>query len=297
MARTATALLLSLAALTATAAAPAAPPRVTAWYVYATTLEGLKAEAYNRGCSFARNHPGSERVLLLDFGAARRTGTSSWGALSFGGHLFSNAEILAGLKAAADGHHNCYVRGETIVAYGNSNYHMSSSGMTQSDAYNVGYYQSYRAQQLASYQQSAGYNRQTAAAASDIEPSWDGAPISRRIVDGASMHGYALLYDFGSADGCPSSGSGGTCNNGWAVGDVAHVSFSGSAVPLPEIYYTVNADQWTVVRRWWNASATGGYFFWGTTATAGVGLTPAQGWDALAARNPGLVYAELVCFC
>jgi len=169
--------------------------------------------------------------------------------------------------------------------------------MTQTDAYNVGYYQSSRAQQLASYQRSLGYNRQTAAIAGDIEPSWDGAPISRKIVDGASAHGYALLYDYGSADGCPASGSGGTCNNGWQVADLAHVSFSGSAVPLPEIYYTVNADQWTVVRRWWNGNATGGYLFWGTTATVGVGLTPAQGWDALAARNPGIVLGELVCFC
>ena len=287
----------SLAATMLCGVAAAAPPRVIASYVYATTLEGLKVEAYNRGCSFARNHPGGERVLLLDFGAARKTGSSSWGALSFGGHLFSNAEILAGLKATADGHHNCYVRGTTIVTYGNSNYRMAISGMTQTDAYNVGFYQSSRAQQLASYQRSLGYNRQTAAIASDIEPSWDGAPISRKIVDGASAHGYALLYDYGSADGCPASGSGGTCNNGWQVADVAHVSFSGSAVPLPEIYYTVNADQWTVVRRWWNGNATGGYLFWGTTATVGVGLTPAQGWDALAARNPGIVLGELVCFC
>src|SRR5919199_2233626 len=158
--------------------ARAAPPRVNAYYMYATSLSGLKSEAYSHGCAFAQGHPGGNRLLVLDFGAARRITSSSWGALSFGGHLFSNDEILAGLKAAADGHHNCYARGDTVVTYGNTNYHLSSSGMTLSDAYNVGYYQSYRAQQLDAYERASGYNRQNAAAASDIEPSWDGATIT-----------------------------------------------------------------------------------------------------------------------
>ena len=68
-------------------------------------------------------------------------------------------------------------------------------------------------------------------------------------------------------------------------------------MPLPEIYYTVNADQWTVVRRWWDTYSTGGYMFWGTTATAGVGLTPGEGWDALSSRNPDAVLSEVSCFC
>ena len=267
--------------------------------MYSTTSAGLKAEAYSHGYHFAQTHPGGNRLLLLDFGAARKLGSSTWGALAFGSPstAFSNSDILAALKSAADGVHDGFVTGTTTVAYGNSNYHMSNSGMSQSDSYNAGYFQSARVTDLSTYQYNKGYNKQGAAAASDIEPSWETASMSRRLVDGVSGQGWALIYDFGSADGCPSSGSGGSCNNGWTVADVAYVSFSGSAVPLPEIYYTVNADQWTTIKRSWDSSHYPQYIFWGTTAeVASSVLTPAQGWNALNDRNAGAVLPEIVCF-
>jgi hypothetical protein len=280
------------------ALAHAAPVPVQAWYMYGTSLSGLESAAYSHGCSFAQHHPGGTRVMTLDFGAARRIDASTWGALDFSGARFSNADILAALKSAADGHHNCYTGiGSTIIAYGNSNYHMSGAGMSTSDAWYAGYYQSYRAQQLSSYQQASGYNRQGAAAAGDMEPAWDGQLITKQLVNGDTAQGWALYYDYGSADGCPTSGSSGSCANGWTVGDVAYVSYHGAAVPLPEIYYSVNPDQWTVVRRGWDAAHSDPYTFWGTTGTTGVGLTPQAGWEALGARNPGLVLPELICFC
>src|SRR5262249_51820618 len=173
------------------------------------------------------------------------------GALDFSGVRFANADILAAIEAATNGHHNCYTGvGGTIVSYGNSNYHMSASGMTRLDAWHAGYFQSSRASQLSDYEQAHGYNRQSAAAASDMEPAWDGPLITRQLVRGDSAQGWALYYDYGSADGCPTGGSDGSCANGWSVGDVANVSYPGAAVPLPEIYYPANAGQWTVVRRW-----------------------------------------------
>ena len=236
--------------------------------------------------------------MMLDFGAARKLDSDTWGAVNFSNVRFSNSEILSALKAAANGHHNCYRGvGSTIVAYGNSNYRMSGSGMTWTDAWYAGYHQSARAQNLGSYQAASGYTRQSAAAGGDMEPAWDGDGITKQLVNGASRQGYALYYNYGSADGCPPSGSGGACSNGWYVADVAFVSYSGSAVPLPQIYYTVNADQWTVVRRNWDSNHSAPFHFWGTTATTGVGLTPAAGWNALAYRNPGIVLDELLCFC
>jgi hypothetical protein len=266
--------------------------------VYGTTPSGLESAAYNHGCSFASSHPGGTRLLNLDFGAARKIDADTWGAVDFSGVRFGNSTILEALKAAADGHHNCYTGvGSTIIAYGNSNYHMTGAGMTTTEAWYAGYYQSYRAELLANYQEANRFNRQSAAATSDMEPAWDAPLITKQLVNGDTAHGWALYYDFGSADGCPSVGSGGSCSNGWDVDDVAYVSFKGAAVPLPEIYYTVNADQWTVVRRSWDAGSTGGYLFWGTTATSGVGLTPAGGWNALSARNPGALQGEVSCFC
>lgn len=58
---------------------------------------------------------------MLDFGAARKVDANTWGAIDFSNTLFSNPSILSALKSAADGHHNYYVRGSTIIACGNSN--------------------------------------------------------------------------------------------------------------------------------------------------------------------------------
>jgi hypothetical protein len=274
----------------------AAPVSVPGWYMYGTSLSALKSNAKTHGKYFAQHHPGGYRVMLLDFGAARKIDSDTWGAIDFSGTLFNNSEILAALKSAADGHHEGYVNvGNTDILYGNSNYHMSNVGMSTSDAWYAGYYQSQRSEQLANYQISKGYSAQNSDAASDMELSWDGQLITKQLVNGDAAQGWALYYNYGSADGCPSSGSSGSCNNGWDVGDVGYVSYSHLAVPLPEIYYTVNADQWTVVRRWWDNNNPNDLYFWGTTATPGVGLTAAAGWNALNSRNSGRVFSELVC--
>jgi hypothetical protein len=280
------------------AAAAAAPTAVTAWYMYGSSASELKSYAYAHGCAFAKAQPDvSIRLLLLDFGAARKVDSGTWGAVDFSNTTFANADILAALKRAADGYHNCHVKGGVDIVYGTSNYHLSNSGMSTTDAWYAGYHQSERAENLYDYQDTHGYSSQTSDAAADIEPSWDGQLISKQLVNGDTGHGWALYYDFGSADGCPTSGSSdGACNNGWHASDVGYVSFHGLALPLPEIYYTVNANQWTVVRKWWNANQTTGYFFGGVTASTGVGLSPASSWSTLNSMNGGLVDAQLVCF-
>jgi hypothetical protein len=279
------------------ASAAAAPTPVSAWYMYGSSAGELRSYAYARGCDFAQSEPGARlRMLLLDFGAARKLDSSTWGAVDFSNTRFSNAEILGALKRAADGYHNCHVRGAAQIVYGNSNYHLSDSGMSSADAWYAGYHQAERAEDLGDYQTAEGYDSQTADAASDMEPSWDGPAITKQLVNGDAAQGWALYYDYGSADGCPQSGSDGSCNDGWGVGDVGYVSFHGLALPLPEIYYTANANQWGVVRRWWNAANGGGYFFGGSTGSTGVGLAPQAGWSTLSSLNSGLVDSELVCF-
>jgi hypothetical protein len=282
------------AVLASAAAAAAAPAPVTAWYMYGSSASDLKSYAYAHGCDFAAAQPGSGvRVLLLDFGAARKLDSNTWGAVDFNSVRFSNADILAALERAADGYHNCHVRGGVDIAYGNSNYHLAPSGMTGNDAWYAGYHQAERSEDLAAYQASKGYTSQTSDAAADLEPSWESAAITRQLVNGNQAQGWALDYDFGSADGCPQSGGGdGPCNNGWHVSDVGYVSFHGLALPLPEIYYSANAQQWTVIRKQWG----GDYFFDGVTASTGVGLAPTTAWNTLNSLNSGLVDPELVCF-
>jgi hypothetical protein len=279
------------------AAAASAPSPVSAWYVYGSSPSELASNAYARGCAFARNQPGGgRRMLLLDFGAARKLDPDRWGTIDFSSTTVSNADILRALEAAADGYHDCHVRGSVDIVYGNSNYHLSASGMSGTDAWYAGYHQSERAEDLSDYQVANGYDSQTSDAASDMEPSWDAPLITKQLVNGDFAQGWALYFDFGSADGCPQSGSSdGPCNNGWDVSDVGYVSYHGLAFPLPEIYYTANADQWTVVRKLWNANH-GGYTFAGVTATTGAGLTPGAAWNTLASLNSGLVDSEIVCF-
>jgi len=282
--------------------ASTAPPPVDAFYMYGSTLAGLESGAGTDGCVYATNQPDNQPdIMLVDFGAARLLSGGDDGTIDFSGTTFKNASILLALERAADGYHNCHVKGGVIIEYGNSNYRMSSAGMSTTDAWYAGYDQEQTAEDLAHYQAAHGYMSQGAGAASDMEPSYDKQLITKQLVNGATAQGWAIYDDYGSVDGCPTTGSSdGSCNNGWSVGAVAYVSFHGIALPLPEIYYTVSADQWTVIRKYWDANGPGGYYFFdGVTgespATAG-GLDATAGWNALNSRNSGLVGPNLVCF-
>ncbi len=283
------------------ALASAAPQPVQAFYMYGTTLAGLEAGANQDGCVFAQYQPDNQvDLMLLDFGAARVLPSGDYGAVDFSNTTFKNASILLALESAADGYHQCHVRGGVTIEYGNSNYHMSNVGMTTADAWNAGYDQMARAKALASYQSAHGYTSQSAGAASDMEPSYDKPLITKQLVNGASAEDWAIYDDFGSVDGCPTSGSSnGPCNNGWDVSDVGYVSYHGLALPLPEIYYAVSANQWTVVRKWYEANVAIGYFFDGVTGeTPGPsgGLSATAGWNTLNSLNPGYVGPNLICF-
>jgi hypothetical protein len=283
------------------AAAVTAPPTVQAFYMYATTSAALQNAAYNDACYFAKNQPNNQTyVMLLDFGAARVLSGGDLGAIDFSNTPFKNSTIRLALQSAADGYHDCHVRGGVIIEYGNSNYHMSNVGMTNADAWHAGYDQGQTAENLSDYQLAQGYSSQGAMAGSDMEPSYDAPLITKQLVNGIGAQGWALYDDYGSVDGCPTSGSSnGPCNNGWDVSDVAYVSFHGLALPLPEIYYTVSANQWTVIRKYWDATHSTDYFFHGITGeTPGPsgGVNATQGWNTLNSKNPGLVNFNIACF-
>ncbi len=284
------------------ALAASAPPGVQAFYMYGSSLAALESEAYTDGCLFAKSQPDNQTyILLLDFGAARIFPDGSTGTIDFGNATFKTGSILLALKEAADGYHNCHLKGGVIIEFGNSNYHMSNVGMSNADAWNAGYDQEQTAEDLSAYQDAHGYSSQGAGAGSDMEPSYDGPMITKQLVNGAGAQYWALYDDYGSVDGCPTSGSSnGSCNNGWDVSDVGYVSFHGLAVPLPEIYYAVSASQWTVVRKYWNATHTADldYFFDGVTgeSTAPGGINATAAWNLLNSKNPGIVGPNLVCF-
>jgi hypothetical protein len=264
---------------------------VPAWYMYGTTVDGLKQAARDHACSFANDQQRNLRQMLLDFGAPRLE-SGRVGNLDFSGHFFTESHVLDALEAAANKYHDCHTEGKYVdISYGSSNYNI---GWT--DAYKFGRHQAARADDLYKFERSHGYHSEGVTAASDMELSWAGPSGTARLRDGANANGNAIFFDYGDAAGCPTSGSGGACNNGWGVSDVEHVSYGGVSLPLPEIYYHVNARQWAVVRRHWNENHSSNYFFFGATATTGVGLTARQSWSALNANNWAVGH-ELVCFC
>ena len=187
--------------------------------MYGTTLQGLENAAGAAACTFAANQPDVQSdIMLLDFGAPRLLPGGDHGAIDFSNTTFTNASILLALEKAADGYHDCHVKGGAIIEFGNSNYHMSNVGMSNADAWNAGYDQEQTAEDLWHYQVAHGYSSQGAGAASDMEPSYDGPLITKQLVNGATAQGWAIYDDFGSVDGCPTSGSSnGPCNNGWDV--------------------------------------------------------------------------------
>jgi len=298
-------LLSSIAALGGSTPAQAvtAPVVVQAYYMTATTVSGLENQAYNDAHYFAAHNPNANRVLILDFGAARcisgNCGThntcpvtgATYGAEDFGSPntFFTNGDILNAMESASQGLHDGYTSGINIIAYGTNN--SNFTGMTYQDICSAGYYQSERVSSLASYETSHGYVDQGATAASDIEPSYSGPVQAQQLVNGDTNQGYALYWDYGSADGCPTSGSGG-CNNGWSQHDVGYVSFDGAAVPLPEIYnISANASQWTVIAHQWG----NGYFFEGATGAPPTSTAQA-GWLKLYNDFSGTVDRQLSCF-
>ncbi|WP_037074734.1 hypothetical protein [Pseudonocardia spinosispora] len=100
----------------------------------------------------------------------------------------------------------------------------------------------------------APVTRVTVTGALDGEPSWSKSNWARGWVDAYVGGTRKLLYAANSADGCPQSGPGEACSNGWTLADVHHVSTGAAStvVALPQIYRTdgVQAKQWANISSW-----------------------------------------------
>jgi hypothetical protein len=93
------------------------------------------------------------------------------------------------------------------------------------------------------------------AAANDLEPAWGTPTAARQWLSAFTSGSTATVYDYGSADGCPSYGSSSvTCANGWTVADVYAVATGAgpTLAALPEIYTPsgTQARQWSAISAW-----------------------------------------------
>lgn len=270
-------------------AAPAklrAPTPVPAWYMTAATPPDLVRQAKRTACAFAKRQPRASRLMLFDFGAARKYLDGSFGADLRDIHPFRNGAILEALIGAARQYRRCHRRGAATIAYGNTN--SLAGNMSKLDAYEAGIHQALTVRLLRRFQHRHHLRHQRAAAAGDIEPGFGLPGVSKALVNGAHRVKY---YDFGNAGGCPGQPGASGCHNGWDLSDLGEVSMGGHSVPLPEIYHRYEATQWARIQDRWD----GRYFFAGVTGALNEPLSPARGWKLLKRRAES-VRRELVSF-
>ncbi len=278
---------LSAAALAEPQGAPAklrAPDPVPAWYMTASSPSDLALQARISACSFAKRQRGGSRLMLFDFGGARKYPDGAFGANLRGIHPFHNGAILRAMSAAARAYRRCHRRGSATIAYGNTN--SLAGGMSRLDAYEAGLRQAATVRALRRFQRRHRYRHQAAAAAGDIEPGFGPPGVSRALVSGARRVAY---YNFGNAGGCPGQPGASGCYNGWTLDDVADVSVAGRSRALPEIYHRYEAVQWARIQDHWD----GRFSFAGVTGAPIEPISPRRGWKLLA-RRAERVNRELV---
>lgn len=115
-----------------------------------------------------------------------------------------------------------------------------------------------------------------------MEPGFGSASAARDWASGYSNESTSALYDdYGSADGCPTSGTA-TCNNGWTVADEYYLAWGArAAVATPEIYVYPMELQWANISLYGVNSGQGAITFEGSMATPHTGYyTPAQAFNA-----------------
>ena len=182
------------------------------------------------------------------------------------------------------------------ILYGNSNYHMSDSGMSNTDAWYAGYHQSERSEDLFDYQTSKGYDSQTSDAASDMEPSWDGQLITKQLVNGDAGAGLGSVLRLRLGRRLPAEREQRRPLQQRLARERRRLRVVPRARACPSRRSTTAPSRTSGPSCGSGGTATGDYFFAGVTASTGVGLTPAAAWNTLNSLNSGLVDSEIACF-
>lgn len=238
-------------------AAQVKPPTSTTWYVNLTS-SSEKGATINNWMWNAGNTQGKKDLnvsgasistVILDFGApvlqSGLQGASTWGV------FLNTSEIqtavwyfISGYYYGAGGVNDTKI---LRVAVGTSN---SGSNVTYAHGQTW-------AQMVNTLNSWVKGNTLTSGkflvfGASDIEPGFSTPTVAYDWVNGytSSWVSPSYLLNYGSADGCKTSGTittPGTCSNGWTQENVQYVSWGAApSYPLPEIYSTAggNAKQW-----------------------------------------------------
>jgi len=229
-----------LSAAPASAATPA--PVDWSFYEYGSSWTSM----YTLGCNQVRYDEEAQHstFVILDFGALY---DNSGGQMNFSKKLLTPAQIKTLATAFAYGYTVCGSHSSfwLDLAVGTSNYDAMD--------YTKGVAFAHTVNQVAAWENAYGWHVATWGA-NDIE-SWGnpgiGVSTTYNWYNGYKAAGGPSYVDYGSANGCPTTGFGSICSDGWTQGDYYNLSWREPlAWPAPEVYYTVNAEQWAFIGRY-----------------------------------------------
>jgi hypothetical protein len=287
----------------------AAPAAHAATYPGNTTYSRYVAatDMYAMGCnqgkaSDSQGQP--HQAVILSFGDPGWVNYGTWGAWdTYIGGFNSDATIENNVERYMQGFWDCTVNGSNshmIVAPGVTN---AGSGINSdpSTAAALGSAWGGMVKDLNSWIAAKGYTRQLAVmGAIDAEPSWGTYAYSEAWANGfMSAAGSLNYYDFGSADGCPTAGSG-ACNNGWTQAEEYQMAWgNATAIAVPQIYTNdgAQAQQWAAISAWGAAHGSSGAIKWAAALSqyqacidhndpcSGTSNTPYQSWQQLTSAS------------
>lgn len=176
----------------------------------------------------------TQGVIILSFGKQVDGGTNGFGM------PMTYDDITRVATAWASGLARC-ATGPWELALGTSN----SGGITNFNGFTGGA----RWAQLLRATRSVTDGRVTVSAANDLEPGWGPSGQARAWVDGfVRTEPTIRLWNFGSADGCPTSATKIICGNNWTIDDIVWVS--AQAGPNIVVVPQIHTASGTLARQW-----------------------------------------------
>ncbi len=300
----------SLALATLASGAPGGEPAVRqgprapqAWRAYPLNQvnANLADQAQQDACDFEAHQSGRRRGLLIFLvgRVSRQRGDFGVGPNS---NFHPNNRIYRALLKSGRAYADCRSGGHqrVDVAYGVTNYKLSSEISSNRGVVQAGRAQAHVARKLARHFP----NGVGAAAAGDIELGWDrrGSSAALNLAHGAAGQA-GDYYNFGTPGHCPPFGR--QCQGNWSPLDVGRASQDKGTIALPEVYYPKQAQTWArIAARWDRANCPERrrhcFDFGGVTGTVrgcnGAAYTPRASWLRMRKATKRRVGRRLIQF-
>lgn len=221
-------------------AVPARPPYASSIYVTSTST----STAYNEGCGRGTadaNHGDIDSSAFLDFGGQN---SDASGTKLINGISVSAATIRSIAEQYADGYWVCtgtdHVSTLFLAVGTNNSYDSPGTAGGSAWATMVSNIQSWVNSNIGQVVIRGG---------NDLEPSWNLQSHAENWAQAFDAGFSGNYLDYGSADGCSeTSSTDSACNNGWTTYGEWYLTWGESAaLGAPEIYYSAQAKQWTMI--------------------------------------------------